>query len=78
MYEGDIDRLPLTCDRPATQACAVTGTRTRDLLLCGTKPKHLSHATQGYKINFGPDISPNSQEIIKRSPYLHEQLFNNS
>ena len=33
---------------PATQACALTGNRTSDLLLCGTVLNQLSHTGQGY------------------------------
>ena len=50
MRERNTDRLPLIChlwDRPATQACALTGNRTCDPLLCRSIPKQLSHTGQG-------------------------------
>ena len=32
---------------PATQACALTGNQTSDLLVCRTMPSPLSHPSQG-------------------------------
>ena len=50
MYERNMNRLPLTRtptgDQAATQACALTGNPTGDLL-CGTMPNPLSHVSQG-------------------------------
>ena len=51
MCERIIDRLTLTRPQPgiwpATQACALTGNQTGDLLVCGTMPNPLSHTSQG-------------------------------
>ena len=41
---------PTTGTEPATQACALTGNRTSELLLCGTvDSKQLSDTGQGYR-----------------------------
>ena len=49
--ERHTDWFPLTCvptrDWPATHACAVTGNRTSDHLLCGTMLNQLSYASKG-------------------------------
>ena len=49
-------RLPLMCPLlgtwPATQACALTGNRTGDPLVCRLPLKPLSHTSQGEKIYF--------------------------
>ena len=51
MQERNIDWLPLpstwTGTKHTTKACALTGNRTSNLLLCGTKPNQLSHTGQG-------------------------------
>ena len=53
MSERKINWLPpsrtLTGDLPTTQACALTGNRTSDLLLCRMMPNELSHASQDQK-----------------------------
>ena len=47
--------LLLTCPLletwPATQACALTGNRTGDLLVCRPAPSPLSHTSQGSNEN---------------------------
>ena len=54
--ERNISRLPLTHPQPrtwpATQACALTGNGTSDLLVCGMKPNPLNHTSQGHNVNF--------------------------
>ena len=51
--ERNIDRLSLvhipTRTEPATQARALTGNQTRDLLLCRMTLNPLSHTGQGWK-----------------------------
>ena len=48
--------LPLTWPPlgswPATQACALTGNRTSDLLVHSPAPKPLSHTSQGLCLHF--------------------------
>ena len=45
--EGNIDQLLLEHTQlgtePTTQACALTGDQTSDLLLCGMMPNELTH-----------------------------------
>ena len=38
--------------KPATQACALTGDLSGDLLLCGTMPNQLSQTGQGPHVGF--------------------------
>ena len=49
--ERNISQFPLMCpptrDRPATEAGALIGNRTGDLLLCRTMLNELSHTSQG-------------------------------
>ena len=49
--ERNIDRLPLAHPQlgiwPATQACARTGNRTGNVLVCGLTPNPLSYTSQG-------------------------------
>ena len=40
----------------ASQACALTGNRTSDLLLCGTMPNQLNHTHQGWKLFLLPIV----------------------
>ena len=52
MCERYINRLPLACPQLrtwlATQACALTGNQTSDLLVCGMMPNPLSHTGQDF------------------------------
>ena len=52
MCKKYIDQLPLTCSqpgtRPTTQACALTGNRTSDPLVCRPALSPLSHSSQGW------------------------------
>ena len=56
MWERNIDGLllvhaPRRCKtKPVMQACALTGNRTDDLLICGMTPNQLNHTNQGYII----------------------------
>ena len=54
--EGNVDRLPLTHHHPGTwpttQACALTGNRTGDLLVCRPALNPLSHTSQGKDIGY--------------------------
>ena len=63
MGERNIHPLPLTCPQwgtwPATQACALTGNRTGDLLVCRPAHNPLSHT---------------SQDIDKRYIYLEPRV----
>ena len=49
------ERLPLACPQlgtwPATQACALTGNRTRDLLVLRLVLNPLNHTSQGDNLN---------------------------
>ena len=42
--------------KPTTQACALTGNWTGDLLVCGTMPNQLSHTGQGWN-SFFPSVT---------------------
>ena len=46
----NIHWLPLVFAKPTTQACAPTGNRTGDLLLCRTMANQLSHTCQGRRV----------------------------
>ena len=56
MCERNTDRLSLAGPqlgiKPATQACALTGNRTSDILFCRTTPNPLNHTSQGWKMIF--------------------------
>ena len=53
MGEKNIDQFPLTLPQPGTwpptQAGALTGNRTSDILVCGTMANPLSHTSQGHR-----------------------------
>ena len=61
MYERDINQLPLTPPQlgtwPTTQACALTGNQTSNLLVHRPVLNPLSHTSQGNKCSFKRDIS---------------------
>ena len=57
MCKRNISQLPLTHPQPGgtwhtTQACALTGNWTGDLLVCRMMPSPLSHTSQGYATLF--------------------------
>ena len=71
MGERNIDWFPLTCPAlgtwPTTQACALTGNRTGDLLVHGPALNPLSHTSQGQSAySFGK--SQKSQGTKSESP----------
>ena len=54
MCKRYIDRLPLTHTQlrtwPATQACALTGNQTGEVLVCRLALNPLSHTGQGWRV----------------------------
>ena len=60
MCEGYIDWLPLARSRlgpwPITQACALTGNRTGNLLVCRQVLSLLSHTSQDHVIFLYPSL----------------------
>ena len=53
---GCLSHTPKPGTRPATQACALIGNRTSDLLLCEMTPNQMSHAGQSSIIGFYLEI----------------------
>ena len=60
MWEWNIDWLPLSClllgAWPTTQACALAGNQTSDLLVPRTALSLLNHTSQGSAIVFNKDV----------------------
>ena len=54
--------LPLACPLlgtwPETQACALTGNQTGDLLVCKVMPNALSRTSQGWHLHFFAQVFP--------------------
>ena len=67
MCARNINRLPPMRPppgtRPTTQACALTGNRTSDLLVCRMMPNPLSHTSQGKAQFFIRELEHPSWEL---------------
>ena len=78
VWERNIDQLPLTHPQlwtwPATQACALTGNRTNDPLVCRPALNPLSHMSQGYFTSLNLSF-PICEMVIKIITYVGD-IFN--
>ena len=78
-----IDQLPLACPQlgtwSATQACALTGSWTGNLLVCRTMPNPLSHTSQGWnwaiKSNHTQGVGSHAPPFLGWSIYIIYSLF---
>ena len=70
--------LPLTCPQlgtwPTTQACALSGNRTGDLLVCRLTLNPLSHTSQGWN-TFYKWFSPSTNNPFATFFYIIKRVF---